>query len=134
MISVSWVDGIDGHIEAVVQAGANPAILRDPNEVADFVRNNIDMLDDSHLTFLGQGSAVLCFRLHMSRVRDPVHMKDQMERLMDAFGPYLSVPHKNHVFNCGVARILDTIRSHLDSGFSTLLQKMVSGISSKRKG
>ena len=133
MVSVSWVDGIDGHIEGVVQAGASPAILRDPNEVADFVRNNIDMLDDSVLTFLGQGFAVLCFRVHMRRVRDPVHMKDQMERLMDAFHPYLSAPHKDDVFNCGTAHVLDIIRSNPRSDFLTLSEIMVSELSSTDK-
>lgn len=37
MSSASWVDGVGGHIEAVVQAGASPVVLRAPDEVADFV-------------------------------------------------------------------------------------------------
>ena len=134
MIVASWVNGVNGHLAVVTDTSAEPIILRAPEEVTDFVDSNIALLDDSLLTFLGQGFAVLCFQLHMRKVRDPVHMLDQMKRLIDGFRPYLNVPDKDQVFDCGVVRILDTIRSHIDSDFAMLLQTMVSSISRKSKG
>jgi len=134
MIIASWVNGTDGHLAVVTDTSAKPVTLRAPEEVTDFVHNNIALLDDSLLIFLGQCFAVLCFQIHMRTVRDPVHMIDQMKRLIDAFQPYLNIPEKDQVFDCGVVRILDTIRSHIDSYFAMLLQIMVSSVSRKTKG
>src|SRR3990172_3208343 len=124
MTTATWVDGVDGHLEVTVEA-APTVLLHTAEDVATYVQTHGDSLDDSVLAFLGQCFAVMCFAVHMRRVNDPVHMKGQLERIMDDVQPYLGVPEKNRAFDSGSSRVLDTIRSNIDSDFSTLLRIMV---------